>query len=232
MKTLQFPTPHGPLQRPAGRAGREMALRGRQRRREEPSQAGRAPLPSRPSSPPLPSRAAPSQPGGCRRQCGPRCRWRPALRRSRCCRRGAGGRPAGCGGSAAMPARPPRTVSARGGRCLGPRSSRLSAELGRSREREEREGQEPPGVLGGARPPCPGCSRQLRRGSSEEAASAELRCEPSLLLRSQAALVPYVILGFSSKVLTSFPRVTVVGLACQFPQDGTSGSLFSGYRIT
>lgn len=112
-------------------------------------------------------------------------RWRPALRRSRCCPRGAGGRAGGCGGSAAVPARPPRTVSARGGRCPRRRS-------GRSCRFSSRAGALP-GAGGAGSPPwswvgsaaLPGllpAGTALRAGAT----GAGLRCEP----RAAAAAAP------------------------------------------
>lgn len=172
----------------------------------------RAPLPSRPRCPPLPPRRAPSQPGGgaaaarsvVPMEAGaeaepllPPRRWRAGrgLWRERGGARSAakdgecpggrrrGARGAGAGGALAFP-----------------------AELGRSREREEREGQEPPGLPrdSAALPgllPAPPAGTALREPLSLGSAASL-----APLLQPQAFLVPYVIVGFFSKVLTSFPR--------------------------
>lgn len=160
--------PHTPLLQQPGAAGKwrpGMAKAGR----EEPGGAADPALPRsrshaaggaarggpsptpRPAPGPLPP--APSCPIVARWRRGRWCGWRPALRWSRCCPRGAGGRAGGCGRSATVPARLARTVSARGGRScrLSRRAGVLPGAAGSS-----------PGCCG-ARPPCPGCSRQLRR---------------------------------------------------------------------
>lgn len=149
-------SPEGPRLPPSSAAGH-------MRRAESPA-AVPPPVPS-PPAPPCPI-AARRRHGG---SAGRWCRWRPALRRSRCCRRGAGGRVGGCGGSAAVPARPPRTVSARAGGAGVPGAleraelSPFPQSWGAPGSGRSGRGRNPP-VCRGTRLPCPGCSRHLRQG--------------------------------------------------------------------